>query len=71
MRHDSRVHLMAFLVHRSSRFTLDELLRRAAPIVEGDNKRSVLHRAQDDFKAKNFIDKPAAVPESKWREAAV
>ncbi len=49
---------MAFLVHRSSRFTLDRLLRRAAPIVEGDNKLSDLRRAQDDFKAESFVGKP-------------
>ncbi len=47
------------------------LLRRGAPIVEGDNKLSVLHPAQDDFKAKNFVGKLVVVPESKWREAAV
>ena len=68
------VYLKHLQFHGSSQGTRDDFRRLVRYIEEGKLKALVggvyklsdLHRAQSDFKAKNFVGKLVVVPDSKW-----
>ncbi len=72
-----RVYLKHLQIHGSSQSTpleFDTLVRyieegKVAALVGGVYKLSDIHRAQSDFKAKDFVGKLVVVPDSKWDEA--
>ena len=70
------MYLKHLQLHGSSQGTRGDFRRLASYIEEGKLKALVggiyklsdLHRAQSDFKAKNFVGKLVVVPDSKWDE---
>lgn len=71
------VYLKHLQIHGSSQGTRADFQRlvqyieqgKLKALVDGVYKLSDLHRAQSDFKAKNFVGKLVVVPDSKWHEA--